>query len=70
MRCLELNRGGKCSFLKLGLFSTRTSRIQMCKVSELMDSIMIGVTLGADSGEGWNTLLIVIVFHQFFEGAA
>jgi zinc transporter 1/2/3 len=31
---------------------------------------MIGVTLGADSGDGWTTLLIVIVFHQFFEGAA
>jgi len=32
--------------------------------------VMIGVTLGADSGDGWTTLLIVIVFHQFFEGAA
>lgn len=31
---------------------------------------MIGVTLGASSGAGWTTLLIVIVFHQFFEGAA
>lgn len=31
---------------------------------------MIGVTLGADSGDSWMTLLIVIVFHQFFEGAA
>lgn len=31
---------------------------------------MIGITLGAGSGNGWSTLLIVIVFHQFFEGAA
>ncbi|WVR07335.1 hypothetical protein IAU60_004376 [Kwoniella sp. DSM 27419] len=31
---------------------------------------MIGVTLGAGSGNGWTTLLIVIVFHQFFEGLA
>jgi zinc transporter 1/2/3 len=31
---------------------------------------MIGVTLGAGSGAGWTTLLIVIVFHQFFEGLA
>lgn len=31
---------------------------------------MIGVTLGAGSGPGWTTLLIVIIFHQFFEAAA
>lgn len=31
---------------------------------------MIGVTLGSGSGSGWTTLLIVLVFHQFFEGAA
>lgn len=31
---------------------------------------MIGVTLGAGSGAGWTTLLIVLIFHQFFEGAA
>lgn len=31
---------------------------------------MIGVTLGASSGSGFTTLLIVICFHQFFEGAA
>jgi zinc transporter 1/2/3 len=31
---------------------------------------MIGITLGAGSGAGWTTLLIVIIFHQFFEGAA
>lgn len=31
---------------------------------------MIGVTLGSGSGAGWTTLLIVLVFHQFFEGAA
>jgi zinc transporter 1/2/3 len=30
---------------------------------------MIGITLGAGSGAGWSTLLIVVVFHQFFEGA-
>jgi zinc transporter 1/2/3 len=31
---------------------------------------MIGVTLGADSSSSWTTLFIVIIFHQFFEGAA
>jgi zinc transporter 1/2/3 len=36
----------------------------------LFHSIMIGVTLGASGGNGWTTLLIVIVFHQFFEGLA
>jgi len=36
----------------------------------LFHSIMIGVTLGATGGSGWTTLLIVIVFHQFFEGLA
>lgn len=36
----------------------------------IFHSIMIGVTLGAGSGVGWTTLLIVLVFHQFFEGAA
>lgn len=36
----------------------------------IFHSIMIGVTLGAGSGPGWVTLLIVLVFHQFFEGAA
>ncbi|WWC90933.1 uncharacterized protein L201_005871 [Kwoniella dendrophila CBS 6074] len=36
----------------------------------IFHSIMIGVTLGAGSGNGWTTLLIVIVFHQFFEGLA
>lgn len=36
----------------------------------IFHSIMIGVTLGASGGNGWTTLLIVIVFHQFFEGMA
>jgi zinc transporter 1/2/3 len=36
----------------------------------IFHSIMIGVTLGAASGSGFTTLLIVITFHQFFEGAA
>ena len=36
----------------------------------IFHSIMIGVTLGATGGSGWIRLLIVIVFHQFFEGLA
>lgn len=36
---------------------------------KLIFRIMIGITLGAASS-GFNTLLIVICFHQFFEGAA
>ncbi|PWN40512.1 Zinc/iron permease [Ceraceosorus guamensis] len=31
-------------------------------------SIIIGVTIGTASGEGWVPLLIAIVFHQFCEG--
>lgn len=31
---------------------------------------MIGVTLGASGSNGWTTLLIVIIFHQYFEGSA
>lgn len=33
----------------------------------IFHSVIIGVTLGAASGEGWVPLLIAIVFHQFCE---
>ncbi|EKD02936.1 ZIP Zinc transporter family protein [Trichosporon asahii var. asahii CBS 8904] len=36
----------------------------------IFHSVMIGVTLGADSSSAWTTLLLVIIFHQLFEGAA
>ncbi|WRT68179.1 uncharacterized protein IL334_005154 [Kwoniella shivajii] len=42
--------------------------VVLLELGIIFHSIMIGVTLGAGSGNGWTTLLIVIVFHQFFEG--
>ncbi|WWD02350.1 hypothetical protein V865_000389 [Kwoniella europaea PYCC6329] len=44
--------------------------VVLLELGIIFHSIMIGVTLGAGSGNGWTTLLIVIVFHQFFEGLA
>lgn len=45
-------------------------QVLLLELGIIFHSIMIGVTLGAGSGNGWTTLLIVIVFHQFFEGLA
>ena len=45
-------------------------QVMLLEAGIIFHSIMIGVTLGAGSGAGWVTLLIVIVFHQFFEGLA
>ncbi|WWD20703.1 hypothetical protein CI109_105179 [Kwoniella shandongensis] len=45
-------------------------QVVLLELGIIFHSIMIGVTLGAGSGAGWTTLLIVIVFHQFFEGLA
>lgn len=45
-------------------------QVMLLEAGIIFHSIMIGITLGAGSGPGWVTLLIVIVFHQFFEGAA
>lgn len=44
--------------------------LYQCRADASFLSIMIGVTLGAGSGDGWTTLLIVIIFHQIFEGMA
>ncbi|WWC71771.1 uncharacterized protein I206_105730 [Kwoniella pini CBS 10737] len=44
--------------------------VVLLEMGIIFHSVMIGVTLGAGSGNGWATLLIVIVFHQFFEGLA
>ncbi|RKP26344.1 Zinc/iron permease, partial [Syncephalis pseudoplumigaleata] len=35
-----------------------------------LHSILIGITLGVTSGASYVTLLVAIVFHQFFEGVA
>jgi zinc transporter 1/2/3 len=45
-------------------------QVAVLEAGIIFHSIMIGVTLGASGGNGWTTLLIVIVFHQFFEGLA
>lgn len=36
----------------------------------VMHSIIIGITLGSTDNESFTTLLIALVFHQFFEGIA
>ncbi|KLT39266.1 Zinc/iron permease [Cutaneotrichosporon oleaginosum] len=45
-------------------------RVLLLEAGIIFHSVMIGVTLGADSSSSWTTLFIVIIFHQFFEGAA
>lgn len=45
-------------------------QVLLLEAGIIFHSVMIGVTLGADSSPGWTTLLLVIVFHQLFEGAA
>ena len=45
-------------------------QVLLLEAGILFHSIMIGVTLGAGSGNGWTTLFIVIIFHQIFEGLA
>ncbi|BEI86704.1 hypothetical protein CcaverHIS002_0700500 [Cutaneotrichosporon cavernicola] len=45
-------------------------RVLLLEAGIIFHSVMIGVTLGADSSPSWTTLFIVIIFHQFFEGAA
>ncbi|ORX36144.1 ZIP zinc transporter-domain-containing protein [Kockovaella imperatae] len=52
------------------LAAERSWQTLLLEAGIIFHSIMIGVTLGASSGDGWTTLLIVIVFHQFFEGSA
>ena len=45
-------------------------QVLLLEAGIIFHSIMIGVTLGAGSGNGWTTLFIVIIFHQIFEGLA
>lgn len=59
-----------CSHAEAALRSEQGWQVVLLEAGIIFHSIMIGVTLGAGSGAGWTTLLIVLVFHQFFEGAA
>ncbi|BEI96389.1 hypothetical protein CcaverHIS631_0113380 [Cutaneotrichosporon cavernicola] len=61
---------GGCSHAEAAFRQEQDWQVLLLEAGILFHSIMIGVTLGAGSGPGWTTLLIVIVFHQFFEGAA
>lgn len=45
-------------------------QVLLLEAGIIFHSVMIGVTLGADSSNAWTTLFIVIIFHQLFEGAA
>lgn len=45
-------------------------QVVLLEAGIIFHSVMIGVTLGADSSTAWTTLFIVIIFHQLFEGAA
>lgn len=42
--------------------------VVMLDAGIVFHSIIIGVTIGTASGEGWVPLLVAIVFHQFCEG--
>ncbi|CAO1622735.1 unnamed protein product [Sympodiomycopsis kandeliae] len=42
--------------------------VVMLEAGIVFHSVIIGVTIGTASGEGWVPLLIAIVFHQFCEG--
>lgn len=59
-----------CAHVDAAFAAEESWRVTLLEAGIIFHSIMIGVTLGASSGAGWTTLLIVIVFHQFFEGAA
>ncbi|CAK9785085.1 Zip-domain-containing protein [Cutaneotrichosporon oleaginosum] len=59
-----------CSHAEAVFRQEQDWQVLLLEAGILFHSIMIGVTLGAGSGPGWTTLLIVIVFHQFFEAAA
>lgn len=68
----ELHHGGHtCVSHSEAIFREEQDwQVVLLEAGIIFHSIMIGVTLGAGSGSGWTTLLIVLVFHQFFEGAA
>ncbi|KAJ8659077.1 hypothetical protein O0I10_005115 [Lichtheimia ornata] len=40
------------------------------EIGIVIHSVIIGLTLGFSSSDGFNALLIALVFHQFFEGIA
>lgn len=44
--------------------------IYMLEAGIIFHSVLIGVTLGVTSGSSFNTLLVALSFHQFFEGFA
>ncbi|TXT12837.1 hypothetical protein VHUM_01238 [Vanrija humicola] len=62
--------GHSCTHEEAVVRTEQVWQVFLLEAGIIFHSIMIGVTLGAGSGQGWTTLLIVIVFHQFFEGAA
>lgn len=59
-----------CAHVDAAFAAEESWRVTLLEAGIIFHSIMIGVTLGAASGSGFTTLLIVITFHQFFEGAA
>ena len=59
-----------CAHVDAAFAAEESWRVTLLEAGIIFHSIMIGVTLGAASGAGFTTLLIVITFHQFFEGAA
>ncbi|WVO16830.1 hypothetical protein L204_104516 [Cryptococcus depauperatus] len=62
--------GGCGSRFDAALAAEQNHQVLLLEAGIIFHSIMIGVTLGAGGGEGWTTLLIVIIFHQMFEGLA
>lgn len=66
----EEGHGGHRHHIDAVFAAEQNWQVMLLEAGIIFHSIMIGVTLGAGSGNGWTTLLIVIVFHQFFEGLA
>lgn len=58
------------SFVSSKELSSKRTAAFMMEVSVITHSIIIGLDLGLQNEENWKTLVIAIVFHQFFEGIA
>lgn len=59
-----------CDAVSVDIEGNPQSRVITLEAGILIHSVLIGLDLGLQSGSDYITLLIAIVFHQFFEGFA
>jgi len=64
------NEADSSSFTTSNPISSKRTSALMMEVSVLTHSVMVGLTLGLQTEEGWKPLVVAILFHQFFEGIA